>query len=65
MDFLTEYLGDIILLVGIGILKLLGKNETAESLMKKRKKKFKKQEKKVKRESKKLEKDLEKLKDLE
>jgi len=65
MDFLAEYLGELILIVGIGILKLFGRNETAEALMKKRKKRRRKQEKKVKKEAQKLEKDLETLKELE
>lgn len=65
MEFLAEYLGELILVVGIGILKLFGKNETAEQLMKRRRKTRKKMEKKIKKESKKLEEDLQALKDLE
>lgn len=38
MDILTDYLGEFILLVGIGFFKLIGKNDSAEKLIKKRNK---------------------------
>lgn len=65
IEYLTEYLGELILLIGIGILRLLGKNETAEKLEKKRLKKKKRLSKKCEKESKKLAKDYNALKELE
>lgn len=65
MEFLIDYLEEIILLVGIGILRLFGRNETAEKLAKKRLKRKKKLTKKCKKEADKLEKDFEALKQLE
>ena len=65
MEFFIEYLGEIALFVTSGFLYLIGKKDSAEKLLKKRRKRKKKFEKKCKKDAKKLEEDLELLKELE
>ncbi len=65
MDFFVDYLEEIILLVGIVVLRLFGRKETAEKLAKKRLKRKKKLTKKCNKEARKLEKDYKALKDMD
>lgn len=64
MEFVIEYLGEIVLLIVSGFLCVFGKKESASKLWKQRTKLRTKQEKKVQKDVSKLKKDFEILEEM-